>query len=188
MAVLGPLKRKPTPRTKELTMKASISILAAALILFVGLTTWAGSPRSSGSPGTDVESRAYLHSYNLPSAGIALEGYCPVAYFAVNKAVRGKPEYASTHDEVTYYFVSAEAKEAFDRNPDQYLPAYGGWCAFGMSIQDKFPVDPTNFKIVNGRLMVFLKNRNVDARDLWNKGDERDLAAKAGAYWKKVSG
>ncbi len=134
-----------------------------------------------------TESKAYLHSYILPSSGIALEGYCPVAYFAVNKPVRGKPEYSSTCHDVTYHLVSVDAKKAFDRNPEKYIPAFGGWCAFGMSVQDKFPVDPTNFKIVNGRLMVFLKNRNVDALELWNQGNGAKLIAKADAHWTKVS-
>ena len=49
------------------------------------------------------QSRAYLHGYNLPSSGVALEGYCPVAYFAVNKPVRGKAEFASTYKGVTYH-------------------------------------------------------------------------------------
>ena len=134
-----------------------------------------------------TESRAYLHSHNLPSTGIALEGYCPVAYFAVNRPVKGKPEHSSTYNDVTYHFVNADAKEAFDREPEKYLPAYGGWCAFGMSIQDKFPVDPTNFKIVNGRLMLFLKNQNVDALELWNQGDEQQNVSKASAHWQKIS-
>ena len=56
-----------------------------------------------------------------------------------------------------------------------------------MSIQDKFPVDPTNFKIVDGRLMVFLRNKGIDALDLWNKGNESQLRAKADAHWQKVS-
>lgn len=136
---------------------------------------------------TSNESRAYINSFNVPSSGVALEGYCPVAYFAVNKPVKGKPEYASTHNDITYYFVSDDAKKMFDENPEKYVPAYGGWCAFGMAVQDKFPVDPTNFKIVNGRLMVFLKNKNVDALELWNKGDEKDLTTKADAHWKKVT-
>lgn len=132
-------------------------------------------------------SRAYLHSFNLPSSGLALEGYCPVAYFAVNKPVRGKAEHASVHNGVTYWFVSADAKRAFDAAPAKYLPAYGGWCAFGMSVEDKFPVDPTNFKIVDGRLNLFLKNQNIDARALWNQGNEKELVRKAEAHWKKVS-
>ncbi|MEE8153860.1 MAG: YHS domain-containing (seleno)protein [Phycisphaerales bacterium] len=163
---------------------SSLSIVGAALVMLIGLTVWGAS---APGPMADETSRAYLHSFSLPSTGIALEGYCPVAYFAVNKPVRGKPEFASTYNDVTYYLVSADAKKAFDRNPEKYIPAFGGWCAFGMSIQDKFPVDPTNFKIVNGRLMVFLKNRNVDALDLWNQGNDAQLIAKADAHWKKVS-
>ena len=76
----------------------------------------------------------------------------------------------------------------FDKAPEKYLPAYGGWCAFGMSVEDKFPVDPTNFKIVDGRLHVFLKNKNVDARKLWNQGRAKELTAMADAHWSKVSG
>ena len=133
------------------------------------------------------DSRAYLHSYNLPSSGVAIDGYCPVAYFAVNKPVKGKPQYASTYNEVTYHFVNADAKKSFDKEPEKYIPAYGGWCAFGMSVQDKFPIDPLNFEIVNGKLNLFLKNKHVDARTLWNKGNEKDLVRKAEAHWKKVS-
>lgn len=135
-----------------------------------------------------TQSRAYLHSYNLPSSGVALEGYCPVAYFAADKAIRGQSKHASTYNDVTYYFVSAAAKKVFDKAPEKYVPAYGGWCAFGMAVEDKFPVDPTNFKIVDGRLMLFLKNKNVDALALWNKGDASELTAKADAHWKKVRG
>ena len=141
----------------------------------------------SAAYAAEPTSRAYLHSYNIPSSGLALEGYCPVAYFAVNKPVLGKAEYASDHNGVTYHFVSADAKKAFDADPEKFIPAFGGWCAFGMAVNDKFPVDPTNFKIVDGRLMVFLKNKSVDARALWNQGKKMELVKKAEAHWKKVS-
>lgn len=161
----------------------TIAVILAGIIGLVGVTAFADRMVENATN----ESRAYLHSYNLPSSGLAIEGYCPVAYFAVDKAVRGKPEYAATHNGVTYYFVSADAKKVFEANPEKYLPAYGGWCAFGMSVKDKFPVDPTNFKIVDGRLMLFLKNKNVDAHKLWNQGNENELVRKADAHWKKVS-
>jgi YHS domain-containing protein len=110
-----------------------------------------------------------------------------VAYFAADKAILGKPEYASTYRDVTYWFVSDDARQMFEREPEKYLPAYGGWCAFGMAKQDKFPVDPTSFKIVDGRLMLFLKNKDVDARVLWNDADARELTASADAHWREVS-
>ena len=77
--------------------------------LTVGFLTLIAAGATAHEKMAPKESRAYLYSYNLPSSGVALEGYCPVAYFAVNKPVRGKPEYASTCHDVTYYFVSADA-------------------------------------------------------------------------------
>lgn len=152
-------------------------------VVAVGMTALAGQARGAA----EGVSRAYLHSYNLPSSGVAIEGYCPVAYFAANRPIRGNPDYASTYQGVTYHFVSDAAKRAFEQDPEKYIPAYGGWCAFGMSMQDKFPVDPENFKIVDGRLMLFLRNRDVDALELWNQNNEHDLVRKAEDHWKKVS-
>ena len=36
-------------------------------------------------------SRAYINAYNVPSTGIALEGYSPVSYFTEGKAQKGSP-------------------------------------------------------------------------------------------------
>ena len=69
-------------------------------------------------------------------------------------------------------FVSSEAKAAFDSEPAKYVPAFGGACAYGMSVGENFPVDPTNYKIVNDRLFLFLKNDETNALALWNAGDE----------------
>jgi YHS domain-containing protein len=169
----------------------ALSLFAVVAIIAAGATTTLGRSedvkKNPHKTKAMQESRAYLNSHNLPSTGLALEGYCPVAYFAADKAIRGKAKYASTYKDVTYYFVSADAKKLFDGNPEKYLPAYGGWCAFGMAVKDKFPVDPTNFKIVEGKLLVFLKNKNVDAHALWNKGNEAQLIRDAASHWKKVS-
>ena len=69
----------------------------------------------------------------------------------------------------------------FRVSPEKYLPEYGGWCAFGMSKGEKFPVDPENFKIVDGRLLLFLKNDDVDARELWEKENAEAPSTKAGS-------
>lgn len=170
--------------------------ISSMAVLFTGLATFSAcslssdDPTAPGAPIRDeaVASMAYTEHSNVPSHGVALEGYCPVAYFAVNEPVRGSAEFASTHEGITYYLVSQDAKNAFDANPNKYVPAYGGWCAFGMAVEDKFPVDPTVFKIENGRLLVFLKNPTVDALELWNQGDNTELLAKADAHWAKIRG
>ncbi len=176
-------------------MKTLFSTAALTAFSFASLGCFSKVESVGNSSGgvdavikNDQESRAYLHSYNLPSHGVAIEGYCPVAYQVVNKPLRGKPEHASTYNGVTYRFVSADAKDAFDKDPEKYIPAYGGWCAFGMAIEDKFPIDPEKFKVVDGRLFLFLNNRGVDALKLWNDGNEKELRRKADAHWKKVQG
>ena len=157
-----------------------------ACILLTGALAIAVAGNQQAAPAP-APSRAYLHAYNLPSSGLALDGYCPVSYFLADDPVPGKPEFTATYNDVDYQFMSADAMRMFESNPEKYAPAYGGWCAFGMAIEDKFPVDPLSYKIVDGRLMVFLKNRNVDALALWNQNDEAAQVAKAEAHWNKVS-
>ena len=137
---------------------------------------------------TDHIGRAYNGGNNVPSTGIAIEGYCPVAYFALGEPVLGDSKYAATHEGVTYHIGSAEGLALFQTNPDKYVPAYGGWCAFGMASNDKFPADPRHFKIVDGQLMLFLKNESVDALELWDRGDESELVRNANHNWTAARG
>lgn len=110
---------------------------------------------------------------------VAIEGYCPVAYFLADKPLKGSAEFASSYEGQTYHFVSADAKKVFDETPAKFIPAFGASCAFGMSIEENFPVDPTNFKIVDDRLFLFLKNDETDALELWNNGNQSELIATA---------
>jgi hypothetical protein len=132
-------------------------------------------------------SRAYLGSRNLGADGVAISGYSPVSYFR-GKAERGSELFAAAYDGVTYHLTDASQLDEFERDPERYVPAFGGWCAFGMAISDKFPVDPTRFKVVDGRLYLFLRNDRLDALELWNDGDEAELKRKAAAHWTRVQG
>ena len=77
----------------------------------------------------NIEKR--IKTYNLQNK-IAILGYDPVAYFKVNKAIKGEKKYSSTHEGVVYYFSSNENKEVFLKNPLSFEPQYGGWCAYAM--------------------------------------------------------
>jgi nicotinamidase-related amidase/YHS domain-containing protein len=133
-------------------------------------------------------SQAYHGARNLSANGVAIQGFSPVSYITEGRAERGNPQFQAKHDGVTYFLTSSEQVELFHCDPEQYTPAYGGWCAYGMAVQDKFPVDPTNFKVVDGKVLLFLRNSKVDALQRWNAGDEAENLRKAGAHWKKVSG
>lgn len=132
-------------------------------------------------------SRAFTNGYNVPSTGVALEGYCPVCYIEANKAAKGKAEFSHEHEGITYWFVSDPVRQMFAANPQKYLPAYGGWCAVGVAMGQRFPVDPTNFKVVDGKILLFLKNAKVDGVDIWNKNEAEHLQ-KANANWVKLKG
>ena len=132
-------------------------------------------------------SRAFANGNNVPSSGLALEGYCPVCYIAANKAAKGSAEFSHDYKGVTYWFVSAEVRDTFIADPEKYVPAYGGWCAVGVALGQRFPVDPTNFKVIDGRIMLFLKNKSVDAVSIWDQNAAENLK-KADANWQKLKG
>ena len=134
------------------------------------------------------ESKAYIGGRNVPASGVGLEGYSPVSYFTAGRAEKGDSRFSVSHHGVTYYLTSAEQVELFKANPGKYEPQCGGWCAFGMSIEDKFPVDPTKFRVVDGKLYLFLNNEQIDASQLWDDGEQSELIHKANAHWDKVSG
>ena len=141
----------------------------------------------SGSASKEKMSRAFANGNNVPSSGVAIEGYCPVCYIAANKAAKGDPQFSHDHKGVTYWFVSAPVRDMFIADPEKYVPAYGGWCAVGVALGQRFPVDPTNFKVVDGRIMLFLKNKSIDAVSIWNKNEAENLK-KADENWQKLKG
>ena len=130
---------------------------------------------------------AALAHYNLGADKVALSGYDPVGYLTQNKALKGRKEINSPYRGVTYYFATDENKKLFLASPERYLPPYGGWCATAMAKGEKVEIDPTNFKVTNGRLFLFFKAFYANAIKDWNK-DEANLTVKADANWKKVSG
>lgn len=163
-------------------------LLAATLGLAASSSSaLAAAPAAAPVPRPVAVSRAYLGARNLPAAGVAIQGYSPVSYFD-GKAERGDALFAVEHEGVTYHLTSAAQVARFRAEPARYVPMFGGWCAFGMAIEDKFPVNPERFKIVGGKLHLFLENAGIDALQLWNDGDEAALSARAAAHWKKVQG
>ena len=91
---------------------------------------------------------------NIDRSGIGIRGYDPVAYFTDGKPEKGLPQFSSTADGVTYLFISAAHKAAFDANPSKYEPRFGGYCAYGVSRGSLIEIDPSAFQIVNGMLLL----------------------------------
>ena len=134
-----------------------------------------------------AQAQDFKAKYNTDDSKIALQGYSPVSYIELGIAQRGLKAYKSAHDGLNYYFTSSEQKAKFDKNPQKYLPEYGGYCAFGVSVGAKFRTDPNKFVVSNGNLFLFLYDVEVDAQQLWLAGNEKELVKKADTNWKKLS-
>jgi YHS domain-containing protein len=123
--------------------------------------------------------------YNLENK-VALQGYDPVAYFIQKKALKGKTTLATTYEGVVYYFSTQANKEFFAKNPSQYEPQFGGWCAYAMGANaEKVEINPETFKIVDGKLYVFYNAYFNNTLKSWNK-DEVNLKKNAETNWKKI--
>lgn len=164
-------------------MKCSTRNTFASVVMagLVGAALIAAPKASSHECAGVVQAAAY-------TVPLGLAGYSPVSYIENNRAEPGSPLFSLEHEGVTYFFVSPNQMKAFRADPDRYLPAYGGYCAFGCSLDSKFVPDPTSFRVINGRTHLFLKSAEVDAVTLWNEADPAEVRAKADAFWTKQSG
>jgi hypothetical protein len=94
---------------------------------------------------------------------------------------------AATYEGVTYYFSTQNNKDMFVKNPTNYEPQYGGWCAYALgSSNQKVEIDPETFKIVDGKLYLFYNAYFNNTLKSWNK-DEASLKSKADKNWKKFN-
>ena len=93
---------------------------------------------------------------NVDARGVAIQGHDPVAYFVDGKAVAGQSERSVTVGTVTYWFSSDANQQLFKSDPARYQPQYGGYCAYGVAQGVKPDIDPTAFRIVDGKLYLNL--------------------------------
>jgi YHS domain-containing protein len=119
---------------------------------------------------------------NLDKNNVAIQGYDPVAFFTDNKPVKGNAEFKSTFLGATYFFASAEHKKLFDKEPAKYEPAFGGYCAYGVSRNKVVEIDPEAFQIVDGRLLL---QYSKGVQSEFNKNTQGNLA-KANANWPEL--
>lgn len=110
---------------------------------------------------------------NIDGDQLALEGYDPVSYFT-EQPMKGYPALQIKHNEVVYYFENEENRIAFTQDPEKYVPAYGGWCAWAMLDGDKVEVDPLSYKIINGKNHLYYNGFWGDTLAKWNKKAGKD--------------
>jgi YHS domain-containing protein len=128
-----------------------------------------------------TENATRLRNYNNDN-GIAIKDFDPVSYFK-GKAAKGTEDFAYTHKGLTYYFVNNENLEEFKKSPGKYEPAYGGWDAYSMAVDgQRVKVDPSTFKIINGKVYLFYNFNGKNHLRAWNT-DEKKHKEKADKLW-----
>ena len=112
---------------------------------------------------------------------LMLEGHDAVAYFTRNDAVRGDPALQVEHAGVFWRFASEEHRAAFLREPDKYMPQYGGYCSNGINyaIPGGGGGGPNTWRIYRGKLYVFGGQK---ARDHFEMDTALNLH-RANEYW-----
>lgn len=123
--------------------------------------------------------------FNLED-GVAVKGYDVVSYFVEGKSQEGKASISAKYLGVIYRFATKQHRDLFIKNPQKYMPQYGGWCAYAIGAKnEKVTMNPENYKIVDGKLYLFYKNFFTDTLDDWNE-DEENLKKKADKNWSEV--
>ncbi|WP_326520696.1 YHS domain-containing (seleno)protein [Leptothoe spongobia] len=117
--------------------------------------------------------------YFVDNSGLAIRGTDPVAYFTQGGPVAGSTEFTHTWNNATWQFATAENRDLFVANPEQYAPQYGGFCAWAVSQGYTASIDPNAWRIVDGKLYL---NYNKGVQRQW----ERDIPgniSQANANW-----
>ena len=106
-----------------------------------------------------ITSSVQAQAADYQSSVTGVNGYDVVSYHNSKRPIRGNGHYLAVHNGVTYLFANKENLETFQETPDHFVPAYGGYCAFGVSDGKKFVGDPEVWRIVDDKVYL-----NLDAR------------------------
>ncbi len=112
----------------------------------------------------------------------AIRGYDPVAYFKLNKPVKGSKNLHTSWQDAEWHFSSQANLDAFKAAPEKYAPQYGGYCAYGVAQGYTPEIDPSAFKVREGKLYL---NLSPDVLKKWKK-DIPGYVKEADKNWPKL--
>ncbi|HPF09826.1 MAG TPA: YHS domain-containing (seleno)protein [Flavobacteriaceae bacterium] len=115
--------------------------------------------------------------------GIAIDGYDVVSYFE-GKAEKGSDQFSAVHEGVTFWFTNEAHQMAFQEHPDQYVPQYGGYCAYAMAKNGaKVSINPKTYLITDHKLYLFYNSWGTNTLKKWQEEDPEALKEAADEHW-----
>jgi YHS domain-containing protein len=127
-------------------------------------------------------STAALAGDFFETAGVALHGYDPVAYFVAAEPQKGQAQYNYEYQGSKFYFASEANRRAFMETPEKYAPQFGGYCAYGTSQGYKVSTQPDAFAIIKDKLYL---NYNKKVQGIWRQ-DVSGNIERAEKNWPEV--
>jgi YHS domain-containing protein len=85
---------------------------------------------------------------------LALQGYDPVSY-GQGQAHPGQSAIVASYQGLRFQFASEENRARFESAPDDFLPTFGGYCAFAVSKGFTADVDPTVVYVKDDKVLLF---------------------------------
>ncbi|MEL6471639.1 MAG: YHS domain-containing (seleno)protein [Cyanobacteria bacterium J06623_4] len=173
-------------------------LLTSAIALSLGLSACTPNAPTAVDPATDAAGSSdaaetaatAADSGTLDSGakifvkdGIAISGADPVAYFTDAAFVPGSSEFAHEWKGATWQFATAENRDHFAENPEQYAPQFGGYCAWAVGQNALAAIDPNAWSIVDDKLYL---NANQRIQNRWSKDIPGNIAL-AEANWPTLS-
>jgi YHS domain-containing protein len=121
---------------------------------------------------------------NANGNDLALKGYDPVSYFTKGAPTKGSNKFTAAYNGAIYQFSSNVNRDLFQSEPSKYAPQYGGFCAFGVTMNRKFDTDPTAWHISGDKLYL---NLNKGVQKKW-RTDMPGYIETAQGNWDGIKG
>ncbi len=132
---------------------------------------------------------AVVHADESPinkghNSNVAIGGIDTVSYRMTTQAFgpsRGEEMYEVEHAGAIWRFANKASSERFAANPDQFTPAYGGFCANALALgEGLIPTGGQHWEIFDDQLYLFFAARG---RNRWLDGNWKQYKRDADAAW-----
>ena len=140
--------------TRCLSRRALLGVGAAALL--------ASTAARAAQPPINTLTGGFFGG----TSDTAILGYDTVAYFTEGKPVKGSDGFVTTWMGAKWKFASQAHLDLFKAAPEKYAPQYGGYCAYGVAVDNLVSIEADKFKVLDGKLYL---NYDADVQQKWLK-------------------